>query len=566
MRNINSSAVRRVAKRVLGIGILLSVQAAAQAAAADLDSRLDQAAKAIQQAVAATSMPGLVIGITDRHQLRKVILHGYADLKTHTPVDANSRFAVGSVSKAFTAIALMQLLDQGHFDPHVPITQYLPSLTIHSPFAPITGRDLMSHTAGLQDYMPDVASSRYAAIDLRDFVPTYAPGAHWWYSNTGFQLLGYVLENIDHEPYARAVRQRVLDPVGMSSTSAVIDDAERTRMVVSYTRWGYDGHYVEAPWFEYTAGDGGVVSNISDMCAYMRFYLNRGMGDRGRVLSESSFTALTTPILEDYGYGMWIRHENGDTVITHAGGIAGFVSLVEAHMDKGFGLVFLSNGGIEPALEKWIGQWVAAAFDGSPFPTSPAPQPPPVPQLQAFAGTYRVPGSAGGTLEFAVTGDHLSLQDGHGGATPLVRMGTDTFRAEGVATDGLPFFFGRKTAAGQDKAVEVSHGAQWYVTKDFSEEIRPAAPKEYQSFVGHFVNNGPEGPTVRVFVRNGRLMMTFAVTSEAPADTLEPAEPGVFRFGKAEYSPERARFDTVVDGQALRLILSGVPLYRKDIP
>ena len=190
----------------------------ARAAAADVDAKLTEAATAIDQALSHSSVPGLVIGITDRHGLRKVIVHGYGDLKTRKPLTAESRFAIGSISKAFTAIALMQVSQESRFDPHAPITRYLPSLVIHSRFAPITGHDLLSHTSGLPNYLPDSASSRYAAIELGTFAPAYAPGAHWWYSNTGFHLLGYVLENIEHEPYTKILRRRVLEPIGMTST------------------------------------------------------------------------------------------------------------------------------------------------------------------------------------------------------------------------------------------------------------------------------------------------------------------------------------------------------------
>jgi hypothetical protein len=91
-------------------------------------------------------------------------------------------------------------------------------------------------------------------------------------------------------------------------------------------------------------------------------------------------------------------------------------------------------------------------------------------------------------------------------------------------------------------------------------------PKEYDAFIGHFVNNGPEGPVARVYVRNGKLMMMVAMDEDAAPEPLEPLGPGIFRIGKEDYSPERARFDTLVDGHALRLLITGVPLYRKDTP
>ena len=537
----------------------------------DVNGRLTQAAAAIDQALEHSSMPGLVVGITDRHQLRKVIVHGYADLKTLKPLTADSRFAIGSISKAFTAIALMQISQEHRFDRHAPITRYLPSLVVHSQFAPITGHDLMSHTSGLPNYLPDSASSRYAAIELEDFEPGYGPGMHWWYSNTGYQLLGYALENIEHEPYTKIVRRRVLDPIGMASTSAIIDDAERERTVVSYVRWPYDGSFVEAPWFEYSAGDGSIVANVADMSAYVRFILNRGAGDKGRVLSESTFATLTTPVLEDYAYGLWVRKENGRTVISHPGSIGGFHAAIEAHMEDGFGLVFLCNAGIDQDLKKWIVSTVTATFEGAALPAPPvASAEPTQPVPREYAGQFQLAGSnasgaRGATLTFVVAQDHLLLKSERGNIS-LERMGTDLFRASGDAAGFLPFVFGRDGKDGKGKVTSVSQGAQWYAAEGFSDPIQPPAPKEYASYVGHFVNNGPEGPVARVFVRNGRLMMLLSEDEDAVPEPLEPLGPGLFRIGKAEYSPERARFDTVIDGEALRLFVSGVPLYRKDIP
>jgi len=542
-----------------------------RAATDGVNAKLTEAAAAIEQALEHSSMPGLVVGITDRHELRKVIVHGYGDLKTRKPLTADSLFAIGSISKAFTAIALMQIGQEHRFEPHAPITRYLPSLVVHSRFAPITGHDLMSHTSGLPNYLPDSASSRYAAIELKDFEPSYAPGTHWWYSNTGFQLLGYALENIEHEPYTKVLRRRVLDPIGMASTSAIIDDAERERMVVSYVRWPYDGRFVEAPWFEYSAGDGSIVANVADMSAYVRFILNRGAGDKGRVLSESAFATLTTPVLENYAYGLWVRKENGRTVISHTGSIGGFHAAIEAHMEDGFGLVFLCNAGIDQDLNKWIVSTATAAFEGTALPAPPAATAEPSESdLLKYAGLFQLAGSnasgtSSATLAFVVAGEHLFLRSERGNI-PLERMGTDLFRAAGDAEGLFPFVFGRGGKDGKGKVTSVSHGAEWYAAEGFPDPIQQAAPKEYASYVGHFLNNGPEGPVARVFVRNGQLMMLLSEDEDATAEPLEPLGPGLFRIGKAEYSPERAHFDTLIDGQALRLFVSGVPLYRKDIP
>jgi D-alanyl-D-alanine carboxypeptidase len=534
---------------------------------ADTDSRLAETAKAIEKVLASSPKPGLIIGVTDRHTLRKVIVHGYADLKTRTPLKADSRLAIGSISKAFTSVALLQLADEQRFDVHAPITRYLPWLDIHSRFAAMTGHDLMSHTAGLPYYLTDSASSRFAGLELKEFEPPYAPGAHWQYSNTGYQLLGYALENIEGARFSQVIRRRVLEPLGMANSSSIIDDAERARMTTSYARWPYDGKYVEAPWFEYTAGDGSIVSTVSDMSAYTRFILNRGRGPSGRVLSERAFAALTTPVLDEYGYGLWIRQEGGHTVISHGGGIAGFRSHIEAHMDEGFALVFLSNGGIGEPLRKWVTEAVAAAFADRAAPPPMAPERDPLAaNVSEYAGSYAFAGqsaaSPGAKMQFIVVKGTLVLK-GAGADKPLQRIGIDAFRIAGDSDDYQAYIFTRTANKTDGKVVEVSHGAEWYVTKEFTDPVASSTP-DYSAFVGHYVYPGPEGPVGRIFVRSGELVGVFAWEEQLFTEKFAPIGPGEFRVGQEDFSPERARFDGIVDGHAQRLIISGVPLYRRE--
>jgi D-alanyl-D-alanine carboxypeptidase len=537
------------------------------AALADVDARLVETAKAIEAALAASPRPGLIIGITDKEKLRKVIVHGYADIKTRELMKSDSRLAIGSISKAFTSIALLQLSDERRYDVNAPITKYLPWLDLHSRFAAMTGRDVMSHTAGLPYYLIDAASSRFAGLELKDFDPPYAPGAHWQYSNTGFQLLGYTLESIEGGQLSNIVQKRVLKTLGMNSSSAIIDDAERTHMAVSYERWPYDGKYVEAPWFEYLAGDGSIVSTVADMSAYTRFILNRGLGPKGRVLSEQSFAALTTPVLEDYGYGLWNRQENGHTVISHGGGIAGFRSHIEAHMDEGFALVFLSNGGIGEGFRQWVSAAVAAAFADRPIPPYKTEPDALMADLHEFAGSFG-PASdpaatRAATLEFVVSNGKLVLKGS--GEKALQRIGVDAFRATGDGNDITAYVFSRAGGKRGNKVVEVSHGSDWFVTKDFAEPVAPAAG-DWSKLVGHYVYPGPEGPIVRIFVRNGGLVAVLGWEEQLFVEKLVPLDGGLFRMGDEEYSTERARFDSVVDGHAQRLFISGVPLYRRETP
>jgi D-alanyl-D-alanine carboxypeptidase len=513
--------------------------------------------------VASVPTPGIVIGITDRKGLQTVIVHGYADLKKRAPLTRDSLFPIGSISKSFTAVMLMELKDEGRFDPQAPIREYLPGFALKSRFRPVTGRDLLSHTSGLPLYRADMSSSRDVVTALRDFEPAYAPGTHYWYSDIGFQVLGYAIEQVVHAPYRKVMAQRVLAPLGMTSTQAIIDDPLRARLPVSYIRWPYDGSYVEYPWFEYAAADGSIVSTAADMCAYARFILNRGAGPHGRVISEQSFTALTTPVLEGYAYGLRVRQEKGATIIEHSGGMAGFHSLLVADMTGGFGVMFLSNFDLDPALTRWVVEAVRAAYRNEPAPprVSFAAR---EPAAAEYAGRYRSPG--GGEAEFVSSAHGLLLGQG-GAAVPLVPMGHDTFRTLDAAAEPFPYVFGRASGPAGSAVVEVSHGAEWFMN-DRSRSVAPAAtPAEYLAYVGHYENHNAEGPIARIYVRQGKLMAL--VDGEVPStdpQTLKPLGRGVFQPAEPDPNPERYQFDTVVDGQALRLLISGTPLYRVETP
>jgi D-alanyl-D-alanine carboxypeptidase len=533
--------------------LLISLLPAALAQQTETAVRLARAFEAIDRAAAASTTPGMVIGFTDRTHTLKVGAYGYADLKTRARVTPDTLFEIGSVSKSFTAIALMQLLDEGRFDPQAPVTKYLPWFEVKSTFRPITGHDLLTHTAGLQNYRADLSSMPFAAWSLRDFEPSYAPGEHFWYSNIGFQTLGYVLEHIEKASYPSIIQRRIFNRAGMPSTHAAIDDPLRTKLAVSYGRWPYSGEYVEKPWFEYLAADGSIASTAGDMLAYARLILNRGAVAGGSVLSERAFGALTKPALNDYAYGLFVRKVDGGTVISHTGGIQGFSTVLEMHMNDGFGVIAMGSGGLDGPLVQWAVRAVAAALRNQPLPDPPVrPEPDQVANAGDYAGVYA---NGGKTVEFVAAGNHLQLKR-ESALVTLTRLGNDSFRLSGDQA-AFPFVFGRD----QGKVVEVAHGPDWYTNPSYSGPKQFDEPPEYSAYVGRYVNHNPEEGEVRIFVRKGKLMMAAGVGAGSP---LVPVAPGVFRPANPDYNPERIRFDTVVEGQALRMLNTGMPMYRVE--
>jgi hypothetical protein len=334
---------------------------------------------------------------------------------------------------------------------------------------------------------------------------------------------------------------------------------------VSYSRWPYDGKYVEVPWFEYLAGDGSIVSTVTDMAAYARFYLNRGQVDKQRLLSAKSFAVLTTPVLDNYAYGLHVHSAPGGSIISHDGGIAGFESHIEAQPDRGFALIFLSNGGMDKSLQAWVAQLAAAAFANQPLPPAPAPDPDPLmAPLEDYVGRFQSANSQTAALDVRLTNGELILKQGTD-ERHLQRMGVNMFRADEASGDRDAYVFTRADDKPLETVTGVSHGSSWYTT-GASRGPQISTPARYAEYVGHYVNNGPEGPEARIYVREGRLLAALEMDETFAPTPLEPIDDATFRLGPEDWSPERARFDGIIDGHAQRLLIDGVPLYRRETP
>jgi CubicO group peptidase (beta-lactamase class C family) len=264
-----------------------------------LDEAFDRLDTFIAHRMRASNTPGLAMALMDRERLLRVSTYGYADLARGTPVTPETRFAIGSDGKAFTALALLQQLDAGRLDLHAPVTQYLPWFAVRSRYAPITTHHLLCHSAGIiagSEFAPD---ARYEVYALRDTDAAYPPGQHYHYSDVGYKALGLVLEHLTHQPYGQVIQSGILDPLGMAVTESVITHATRPHLAVGYQAL-YDDQpahrdqpLVPAPWVETNSGDGCLASTVGDMAAYVRLLLNRGQGASGRLISAASFERMT---------------------------------------------------------------------------------------------------------------------------------------------------------------------------------------------------------------------------------------------------------------------------------
>jgi CubicO group peptidase (beta-lactamase class C family) len=284
--------------------------------------------------------PGAVLAVTDRDGTLLVRRYGGAP--------AGCLWQVGSITKSFTAVVGLQLMEEGRLDLHVPVTEYLPWFRVRSPFGPIGLHHLMTHTAGIIGGSEIAPASNYDAIALAETGTGFAPGEHFWYSNVGYRVVGLVLEAITGQAYPELVQERVLDRLGMDDSSPVIVNDLRRRMPQGHSAfyddrpWRPEHGLAPATWIESAEADGSICCTPEDLAVWLRALWN----EDGRLLTPGSFDLMKAPLVEDdqegghYGYGL-VVDERG---FGHGGGMIGYQSEMRADPATGLGAVAFTNG------------------------------------------------------------------------------------------------------------------------------------------------------------------------------------------------------------------------------
>ncbi|MBV8148809.1 MAG: beta-lactamase family protein [Candidatus Eremiobacteraeota bacterium] len=545
---------------------------------------IDDALAAIQRyapvAMAEQGTPGLSVAVTDRTRTLQIITLGYANLDTKTPVQPQTRFAIGSITKSMTALSVMELHDAGRIALDAPVQRYLPWFSIGSQ-RPILVHQLLSHTAGLPDDYSSENGSLYDVVALRGAKVLFPPGSSWSYSNDGFATLGAIVSAVDGRRWSAALRQRVLEPIGMSDSAPYFTPETLASAAVGY-QWRDNDRpgalhppLIASPQFDYADPAGSVLSTPEDMARYMRLYLNGGkLPDGTRLISTASFAAMTTAARLDngkpagapsgllaeapqfyrkYGYGLSVFEENGDHLIGHTGGISGYTACMQMNLTRGFGVIAFANlveAPLHPcAIVLYAMKALRAQSAGEALPPlPPSVDPGQVEQGREYAGTYR---GAAGMLRVVSTGDHLSLADGTR-AIALYPRGSDQFWADD------PHFAMYLIAFGRDKhqrVVELTYGSQWYPNQGYSGPRTFTHPKRWDALVGRYENVFYGQPNItRVIIVKDRLTLD-GVTA------LMPLKNGTFALGDSI-----VRFDAYAGTQPQRLWIDDGALYRNELP
>jgi CubicO group peptidase (beta-lactamase class C family) len=510
-------------------------------------------------------IPGMTLALANRDGLIRVSTYGFADTKEKARVVPETMFEIGSISKSFVALALLQLRDEGKLDLNKPVVEYLPWLKISSKFEPVTTHHLLSHTAGLPG-----APLLLDAL-LRELWTAYAPGKRFLYSNTGYNILGFLIEAIDKRPFAEAMRARLLAPLSMTASAPIISNDLRGKMAVGYEPLNeskpfvYGGPLAEAQWIEVDVAAGSVASTPADMAKYMRMLVNRGALPKGRLVSEESFRLFTAPAVESpfrgepasYGYGVWVSDIAGHTRLRHTGGMVAFSSSIDLDLDAGVGAFASVNAnlrGYRPvAVTKYAIDLFNASLTGRPLPD--APVWPPLDEVKNaadYAGVYTSPD--GKKLELSAEGDKLILT--HNGRKIVLQHGgaPDRFIAKHPAFDRYVLGFVREN----QQVTQAYHGADWYAGAHYNGPRSFETPKELEGLAGHYYNDSPWYGDTRVVLRRGQLFLDGTVPLVARGD-------GKFGVGDPA-GPDWIGFESIVNGRAMQLNYSGIVFRRMSTP
>ncbi|MGE5292732.1 MAG: serine hydrolase domain-containing protein [Micromonosporaceae bacterium] len=327
---------------------------------------------------------GLAVGVVRDGSLEFFHGHGVADIASNTPVTEDTVFRVGSITKTFTAIAVMQLCEQGRVGLDAPASDYLRGYRLipaKASFRPATVRHLLTHTAGIAEMLHPAGLLRPLfgeTVKAGDPVPSLAafyrgglriqaePGTRFTYTDHGPATLGQIVQDVSGQPLDRYLREHVFQPLGMTDTSLVRSELDQSRLATGYTlRSG--GAKAVTDYEVVTAGAAAAYSTPRDMARYLAALLGGGANQHGSVLQPATLATMFEPHYQPdprvpgMGLAFFRASADGHPVVEHQGIVPGFNSQILLAPGDGAGVMAFTNGARQAML--WLPGEVAGLLN-----------------------------------------------------------------------------------------------------------------------------------------------------------------------------------------------------------
>ncbi len=403
-----------------------------------------------KEVVSANQIPGLAFGVAREGEPIETGGFGFRNVEEELPTGPDTVYGIGSITKSFTCLAVMQLQERGVLSVDDPVAEWLPEFRLPGGTEPqgITLHHLMTHTSGLPPLAslfhamarsmkddPSVEEFRKEAEDLEP-VDTYEelveliagfevdmlgdPGELFSYSNDGYALLGAVIERASGQSYSSFLQENILAPLGMTSTTLdtdrLEDFSEVTELYASTEKEGKNVVRHAPGWWEFPAMEaaGRLMSTVRDLLSYLEVFRCEGEVDGKRIASAESIRQMMHPHVSlpypeeiHYGYGLTIQTDyHGSTLVGHGGGIKGVSADILLAVEEGITAAALSNLSGVPSSSVSRGAINALKhirpdtpqFDRPEFDAS-------AEQLARFTGSYR--SGEGASFEMYLEDDYL---------------------------------------------------------------------------------------------------------------------------------------------------------------
>ena len=393
-----------------------------------------------------SSTPGCAVGVSKDGKPIVQKAYGLADLEHDVPNRPDTIFEAGSVSKQFTAAAVLLLAQEGKLSLDDPARKYLPELPDYG--TPLTIRHMLQHTSGLRDWgeIGGIAgwprtSRAYTHAHVLDILSrqkalNFTPGAQYSYSNSGYNLAAVIVSRVSGKPFAEFSRERIFAPLGMTRTSWR-DDFTR---IVKDRAMAYattaDGYRTQMP-FENVHGNGGLLTTVGDLLRWNENFVDQKVGDAAFLKIQQEPGRLNDGSAHQYAMGLTVRDYKGLPEVGHSGSTAGYRAHLTRFPQQRLSVAVLCNVSSGTATqyamsvaEMYLGDALEATrTENRPQPERPAFTADPK-ELSAYVGRY-YSDEAEVTYDVALDGDAVVIRRRPDSVIRLRPIAKDEFSGAG---------------------------------------------------------------------------------------------------------------------------------------
>lgn len=516
----------------------------------------------IEKELTDKQLPAISVAIVDDQQIVWAEGFGFADPKNKIAATAETTYRIGSVSKLFTDIGIMQLVERGELNLDAPVTDYLPDFHPKNRFGkPVTLRELMCHRSGMlreppvgNYFDPTEPSLAQTINSLNETELVYPPQSHFKYSNAAIAVVGYVLEKKSGQPFAAYLKDAVLYPLGMKNSSFE-PTPEINRNLAKAQMWSYDGRTFDAPTFQLGLAPAGCMySTVKDLGSFASALIALGKTPKGQFLKPETLQEMWKPQYpkeeDSSGIGFFLAKFQNHRVIGHGGAIYGFATSLVVLPDDKLAIIAVTTKDAANAVTNHIARealrLIFAQRAHQPLVAPQSTSPVSADTGHAIAGRY---GSGKDALDLKYLNGRLTMLPVKGGyELELRQLNND------LVVDDL-LSYGTKVTLAKDSIVTDGKTLKRVQVR----KPEPIASK-WKGLIGEY---GWDHDTLFVFEKENHLAVLIEWIEY---DLLSEASKDVYKFpNDGLYDGEKAIFTRDSNGTATQVRVSGVTFKRRSI-